>query len=177
MPDNKTKVTMTTPKTPTKIPKALCKPKPKETWNVPQALLQREIGSGSRAGRKQAQAGELFRAGFYGSLFSAEKLELMLKLEGNQGYVNCLNFNYSGTRLASGSDDLLVKIWNCNSGKCLTSFHSGHRANVFQAKFMPQSGIDTKIVSSGGDCQVRFNEFSTSGEGKQTEYLQHFLTA
>jgi len=90
----------------------------------------------------------------------------MLKLEGHQGCVNCLNFNYSGTKLASGSDDLDIKIWNCTLGKCITSFHSGHRANVFQARFMPFIGMDTMIVSCARDNQVRLNELSSSGEGR-----------
>jgi len=144
---------------------SLCKSKPQVTWNAAKALLQREIGVGSHAGRKQAQAGELFRTGFYGSLFSAERLEFMLKLEGHKDSVNCLNFNYSGTKLASGSDDHYIKIWNCTLGKCLTSFHSGHQSHVFQAKFMPFVGMDTVLVSSGWDNRVRIHELSSTGEG------------
>jgi WD40 repeat protein len=51
---------------------------------------------------------------------------------GHDGCVNCLNFNYAGTKLASGSDDLEIKIWNYTVGKLLTSFNSKHRSNVFQ---------------------------------------------
>ena len=91
--------------------------------------MRRELGFSAKA---QPQASEIFRAGFYGSLFSAERLELMCKLDAHKGCVNCLNFNYAGTKLASGSDDLEIKIWNYSLGKCITSFQSGHRANVFQ---------------------------------------------
>jgi len=150
-------------------------PKPNYIWNAPKALLQREIGFGAYAGRKQARACEFFGAGFHGSLFSAQKLELLLKLKGHNHYVNCLHFNHSGTRLASGSDDLHIKIWNHTTGKCLTSFHSGHRANVFQAKFLPHAEMDTTFVSSGGDCQIRLNELAPSAEGKYNIWAS-FLT-
>lgn len=107
----------------------LKKPKPKHLWNGPRELLNREMGY---RGKMQPQVAEVFRSRFYGSLFSAERLELMKKLDGHTGCVNCLNFNYAGTKLASGSDDLTIKIWNYGLGKLITSFQSGHRANVFQ---------------------------------------------
>lgn len=117
------------PKANQDIPSVLKKPKPKHTWSGPRELLNRELGY---RGRMQPQTAEVFRSRFYGSLFSAERLELMKKLDGHTGCVNCLNFNYAGTKLASGSDDLTIKIWNYGLGKLITSFQSGHRANVFQ---------------------------------------------
>lgn len=111
------------------LPEVLKKPKPKHLWNGPRELLNREMGY---RGKMQPQVAEVFRSRFYGSLFSAERLELMKKLDGHTGCVNCLNFNYAGTKLASGSDDLTIKIWNYGLGKLITSFQSGHRANVFQ---------------------------------------------
>lgn len=111
------------------LPDVLRKPKPKHSWIGPRELLNRELGY---RGKMQPQNAEVFRSKFYGSLFSAERLELMKKLDGHNGCVNCLNFNYAGTKLASGSDDLTIKIWNYGLGKLLTSFQSGHRANVFQ---------------------------------------------
>lgn len=111
------------------LPRVLQKKKPVHNWNAPKELLRREIGLGCKL---QPQSAELFRSRFYGSLFSAERLELMKKLDGHSGCVNCLNFNHSGTKLASGSDDLLIKIWDYGVGKCITSFKSGHKANVFQ---------------------------------------------
>lgn len=90
-------------------------------------MLRQEIGMSLRSHRPAKLPED-----FYGSLFSAERLELMSKLEGHQGCVNCLNFNSSGTRLCSGSDDLDIRIWDYNRGKCDISFPSGHKANVFQ---------------------------------------------
>jgi WD repeat-containing protein 42A len=142
------------------VPPVLLKPKPKSSWCGPREILNRERGY---QGKMQSQSAEIFRSKFYGSLFSAERLELMHKLEGHQGCVNCLNFNYSGTKLASGSDDLQIKIWNYGVGKLITSFNSSHRANVFQAKFLPLVGLDNIIVSCARDCQVRLTELDSSG--------------
>ncbi|ODN01395.1 DDB1- and CUL4-associated factor 8 [Orchesella cincta] len=153
------------------LPQVLKKPKPKHSWNGPRELLNRELGYSSKM---QPQTAEVFRSRFYGSLFSAERLELMKKLDGHNGCVNCLNFNYAGTKLASGSDDLTIKIWNYGLGKLLTSFQSGHRANVFQAKFLPLVGLDNMIVSCGRDNQVRLTELDETGEVASSRKLaQH----
>jgi WD repeat-containing protein 42A len=111
------------------LPNVLQKPKPKCSWNGPREIFQRELGYRSKV---QPQSCEVFRSKFYGSLVSAERLELMTKLEGHDGCVNCLNFNFAGTKLASGSDDHQIKIWNYGQAKEIASFHSKHRSNVFQ---------------------------------------------
>lgn len=61
-----------------------------------------------------------------------QRLTLERQLEGHEGCVNCINFSPDGGLLASGSDDLKVIIWDWNRGKPVTSFDSGHVANVFQ---------------------------------------------
>ncbi|CAG7835719.1 unnamed protein product [Allacma fusca] len=149
------------PKKKHETPKVILKPKPRYNWTGPQEMISREMGYRSP---KQPQAAQIFRSNFYGSLYSVERLELMQKLDGHHGCVNCLNFNYAGTKLASGSDDLFIKIWNFGLGKSLASFHSGHRANVFQAKFLPLVGLDTMIVSCARDNQVRLSELNTAGQ-------------
>lgn len=53
---------------------------------------------------------ELFMRRCYGSLHCVQRLELMYKLEEHDGCVNSLNFHPNGSLLASGSDDLKVKI-------------------------------------------------------------------
>ena len=69
--------------------------------------------------------------------------------------MNALNFNKSGSKLASGSDDLKIMLWDWTDGakKPLVEIDSGHRNNVFQAKFMPNCD-DTTIVSAARDGQV-----------------------
>lgn len=71
---------------------------------------------------------------FHGSLHAVERLELMYKMETHTGCVNALNFNTNGTRLASGSDDLDIVIWDWAIGEPVLKFQSGHMGNVFQVR-------------------------------------------
>ena len=90
-------------------------------------LCFRQLGFSNKT-----QGSDLFQQRMYGSLHSVQRLELMYKLECHSGCVNSLNFNSSGTLLASGSDDLNICLWDWPHGKLLNSFNSGHKSNVFQ---------------------------------------------
>ena len=58
-------------------------------------------------------------------------------------------FSFNDYRLlASGSDDLHVKIWDL-CGKEVHSFNSGHVNNIFSVQFLP-SGQGKVIVSAAG---------------------------
>jgi WD40 repeat protein len=46
-------------------------------------------------------------------------------LEGHGGWVNSVAFSHDSTRLASGSGDGTVKIWDAGSGGCLQTLE-GH---------------------------------------------------
>nr|CAD7573422.1 unnamed protein product [Timema californicum] len=123
--------------------------------------------------RGRCQGAELFQQRCYGSLHSVQRLELMYKLEEHSGCVNALHFNSSGRLLASGSDDLKIIVWDWAIGKYCMSYESGHRSNVFQAKFMPLTG-DNHIVSCGRDGMVRLAELSSTGVCRSTRRLaQH----
>ncbi len=81
------------------------------------------------------------------------------------GCVNALHFNETGNLLASGSDDLHIVVWDWHkrgddSIRC--RFDSGHKANVFQSKFLPFRG-DTHVASTSRDGQVRLSEIDGSG--------------
>nr|XP_042907928.1 DDB1- and CUL4-associated factor 8 [Parasteatoda tepidariorum] len=142
-------------------------PRPKYNWNAPLALTSRQYG------HRLNYSPDLFRYKCYGSLHMVERLELMDKMKRHDGCVNALNFNSTGTKLASGSDDLDIVVWDWTIGEPLFDYNSGHRSNVFQAKFMPLSQ-DGFIVSCGRDGQVRVGEISSSGECKKTRKLaQH----
>lgn len=81
------------------------------------------------------------------------KLDILRKLEKHRGCVNTVGFNAVGDILISGSDDKKVVLWDWETGQIKHAFHSGHHANVFQAKFMPDSG-DSSIVTCAADGQV-----------------------
>ncbi|KAK3107426.1 hypothetical protein FSP39_014342 [Pinctada imbricata] len=102
-----------------------------------------------------------------------QRFNLQYKMEYHEGCVNALHFNRIGTLLASGSDDLNIVLWNWIRNRPALVYDSGHRSNVFQAKFMPFSG-DCHVVSCARDGQIRLGELSLTGVCKGTKKLaQH----
>lgn len=93
-------------------------------WRAVPSLRAREIGKNS------AQ----FVRRVCGSRGLVQRLELQARLERHSGCVNTLHFNPSGTRLASGSDDLRVVIWDWARRHAELEFDSGHKSNVFQVR-------------------------------------------
>ena len=100
-----------------------------------------------------------------------KRLKLAYKLSGHEGCVNSLHFNQSGSKIASGSDDLNIIVWEWEKNRKMLQFNSGHKANVFQSKFMPG---DLLITSCSRDGQVRLAELSVTGSLRSTKKLgQH----
>ncbi len=90
-------------------------------------------------------------------------LSLSHEFRGHRGCVNRLEFNHSGSLLASGSDDCRVKIWDLKRKKCAITLKTGHSNNIFANQFVLD---DTAVVSGGMDCEVRLTqlEFPSSAE-------------
>uniref|UniRef100_A0A5S6QMQ9 WD_REPEATS_REGION domain-containing protein n=1 Tax=Trichuris muris TaxID=70415 RepID=A0A5S6QMQ9_TRIMR len=105
-----------------------------------------------------------------GNLNYVKRLELMHSLKGHDGCVNSLSFNRGGTRLASGSDDYNVIVWDWPTAEALVKFDTGHRLNVFQSKFVPQTN-DLRIVTCARDGQVRLAELAPDGSCRATRLL------
>lgn len=126
--------------------------RPKHKWN---ALL--EVDRRLCLGR-----GRLFKRRCYGSLRSAERLELMAKLDGHDGCVNSVSFNQEGDLLASGSDDLTCMVWEWQANRLMVVFNTGHRSNVFQTKFMPNRN-NRCLVTAARDGAVRIHELTECG--------------
>ncbi|XP_013778466.1 DDB1- and CUL4-associated factor 8-like [Limulus polyphemus] len=142
-------------------------PKPKHKWFICKEAIARQYGTSNY------YSNDLFRLQCGGSLHMVERLELMYMMNNHNGCVNSLHFNSTGTRLASGSDDLSVVIWDWTASEAILKYKSGHKSNVFQAKFMPLSG-DSHLVSCSRDGQVRLAELSATGVCKETRKLaQH----
>lgn len=141
--------------------------KPKHTWFALKDLSSRQMGFSNRT------PPSIFREKVQGSLQMVQRLKLQYKMDYHEGCVNALSFNRIGTLLASGSDDLNVILWNWIKKRPSLVYDSGHRGNVFQAKFMPFSG-DCHVVSCARDGQVRLAELSLTGVCKGTKKLaQH----
>ncbi|KAI8082905.1 WD40-repeat-containing domain protein [Halteromyces radiatus] len=96
------------------------------------------------------------------------------ELEGHQGCVNSLCWSQRGDKLLSGSDDQTLRIWHPFSGdyRNKTIIRTGHRDNVFAAKFMP-STADQIIVSAAGDSEIRIFDLDASTSNEQ---LRHIYT-
>jgi len=140
----------------------LDKPQPIPKFNVRNYIeIQRDANSKRRK----------LQNSFYSSLSVVKRMNVNYKLAAHEGCVNSLHFNHDGTKLASGSDDLMVNIWDWKNKTKLTTFPTGHRENVFQSKFLPG---DLLITSCSRDGQVRLAELCPAGSLRSTRKLaQH----
>jgi WD and tetratricopeptide repeat-containing protein 1 len=92
--------------------------------------------------------------------------------EGHRGCVNALSWSDDGSTLLSGSDDKRICIWASDPSastslsphpfKLLDTIATGHRANIFSAKYLPNTSTPT-IVSCAGDRDVRVFEVERLG--------------
>ncbi|KAJ7516416.1 hypothetical protein O6H91_22G057700 [Diphasiastrum complanatum] len=92
-----------------------------------------------------------------------QRLSLSTVMEGHQGCVNALAWNKTGSLLLSGSDDTRANIWDYATQKLLYSVDTGHSANIFCIKFMPETG-DEVVVSGAGDAEVRVHRIIQGAE-------------
>lgn len=74
------------------------------------------------------------------SLQFLQRLSLHKRLKVHKGCVNTVSWNDKGQYLLSGSDDQTIIVTNPYNGQILVQYNTAHRANIFSAKFMPQSG-------------------------------------
>jgi len=83
--------------------------------------------------------------------------------QGHIGCVNAIAWNSNGSLLISGSDDTRINIWSYNNRELLHDIDTGHSANIFCTKFVPET-CDEVVVSGAGDAEVRvFNMSRLSG--------------
>ncbi|RMC22714.1 hypothetical protein DUI87_00281 [Hirundo rustica rustica] len=139
---------------------------PRPRWRAIPALRQRQLGGCSR-----------FVAQACGARLFVQKFRLQHGLEGHTGCVNTLHFNQRGTRLASGSDDLKVLVWDWLRRRPVLQFDSGHKSNVFQVcgerrrrrarglggwGQIPAHSGDSTLAMCARDGQVRVAELSAT---------------
>lgn len=53
---------------------------------------------------------------------------------------------------------LQINIWSYSDRKLLQSVETGHTANIFCTKFIPETSDDL-VVSGAGDAEVMFSRF------------------
>ncbi|KAJ6095098.1 hypothetical protein N7467_002611 [Penicillium canescens] len=111
--------------------------------------------------------------GIYGSKEWVNDLDIVNELGGHTGCVNALSWSRSGQLLASGSDDQYLNIYSyqpesSNAPFALnTTVFTGHKANIFSVKFMPQSN-DGTVITCAGDSQVRVFDIEYSSGSRNT---------
>ncbi|NXD72524.1 DCAF6 factor, partial [Eolophus roseicapillus] len=90
--------------------------------------------------------------------------------------VNTICWNDTGEYILSGSDDTNLVISNPYNRKVLTTIRSGHRANIFSAKFLPCTN-DKQIVSCSGDGVIFYTNVEQDAEtNRQCQYTCHYGT-
>jgi WD40 repeat protein len=72
-------------------------------------------------------------------------------LKGHKASVNTILQLVDRSKVATGSDDKTIKIWNIKTGVCLQTY-TGHTGSVKQLVIIPGTGGD--IASCGGDGDI-----------------------
>uniref|UniRef100_A0A6Q2XG07 Ddb1 and cul4 associated factor 6 n=1 Tax=Esox lucius TaxID=8010 RepID=A0A6Q2XG07_ESOLU len=106
-----------------------------------------------------------------------QRLKLEATLTVHDGCVNTISWNDTGEYILSGSDDTNLVITNPYNRKVKATIRSGHRANIFSAKFMPQTG-DQQIISCSGDGIIYYTHTERSPDiNRQCQFACHYGTA
>ncbi|XP_012138023.1 DDB1- and CUL4-associated factor 6 isoform X2 [Megachile rotundata] len=91
------------------------------------------------------------------SLQMMQRMALLKRLKVHNGCVNSVCWNATGDLILSGSDDQHLVLTNAYNYEVLTDCKTSHRANIFSAKFLPNSG-DHRIVSCSGDGIILYTD-------------------
>uniref|UniRef100_A0A8C2I9H3 Ddb1 and cul4 associated factor 6 n=1 Tax=Cyprinus carpio TaxID=7962 RepID=A0A8C2I9H3_CYPCA len=117
------------------------------------------------------------RTNYLGRREFVQRLKLEAVLSVHDGCVNTISWNDTGEYILSGSDDTNLVITNPYNRKVKTTIRSGHRANIFSAKFMPHTN-DQQIVSCSGDGIIFYTNIEKSQEiNRQCQFTCHYGTA
>ncbi|XP_071420204.1 DDB1- and CUL4-associated factor 6 isoform X2 [Pithys albifrons albifrons] len=118
----------------------------------------------------------LLRRHYLGRREFIQRLKLEATLNVHDGCVNTICWNDTGEYILSGSDDTNLVISNPYSRKVLTTIRSGHRANIFSAKFLPCTN-DRQIVSCSGDGVIFYTNVEHDADtNRQCQYTCHYGT-
>ncbi|KAJ8253054.1 hypothetical protein GJAV_G00208620 [Gymnothorax javanicus] len=117
------------------------------------------------------------RINYLGRREFVQRLKLEATLNVHDGCVNTICWNDTGEYILSGSDDTSLVITNPYNRKVKATIRSGHRANIFSAKFMPCTN-DQQIVSCSGDGIIYYTNTEKSADiNRQSQFTCHYGTA
>nr|XP_010952120.1 PREDICTED: DDB1- and CUL4-associated factor 6 isoform X2 [Camelus bactrianus] len=128
--------------------------------------------------KKKRKAGRMgrYKDSLEGRREFIQRLKLEATLNVHDGCVNTICWNETGEYILSGSDDTKLVISNPYSRKVLTTIRSGHRANIFSAKFLPCTN-DKQIVSCSGDGVIFYTNIEQDAEtNRQCQFTCHYGT-
>uniref|UniRef100_A0A182N1E3 WD repeat-containing protein 55 homolog n=1 Tax=Anopheles dirus TaxID=7168 RepID=A0A182N1E3_9DIPT len=95
--------------------------------------------------------------------------------EAHQGCVNTVCWSDNGQLLLSGSDDLHLAVTNPFTGERVCRVSTHHRANIFSARFLPQSQY-REVVSCSGDGMVLYTNLNDVPGGSDTSGIFRCLS-
>ncbi|KIJ61172.1 hypothetical protein HYDPIDRAFT_31474 [Hydnomerulius pinastri MD-312] len=101
-------------------------------------------------------------------IYDSQSGRMLLDLKGHTKSVVALSFSHDGTRLASGSGDHTIRIWNTSSGETIGEPWEVHSAHVNSVAY---SHDDKVIATAGGDGVVRIWDVAT--EAKIVEIIDY----
>ncbi|XP_035532525.1 DDB1- and CUL4-associated factor 6 [Morone saxatilis] len=117
------------------------------------------------------------RTNYLGRREFVQRLKLEGTLNVHDGCVNTISWSDTGEYILSGSDDTFLVISNPYNKKVKKSIRSGHRANIFSAKFMPHTN-GQEIISCSGDGIIYYTHTEKSPEvNRQCQFTCHYGTA
>ncbi|XP_066990576.1 LOW QUALITY PROTEIN: DDB1- and CUL4-associated factor 6-like [Macrobrachium rosenbergii] len=110
-----------------------------------------------------------------GSESLLQRMSLMQVMDVHRGCVNTVVWDEPGNLLLSGSDDQNLVICDPWERMTKTRIHTAHRANIFSAKFIPQTS-NRKIISCSGDGILVFTDLEREEETHDCKFNCHVST-
>ncbi|KAI8640122.1 WD40-repeat-containing domain protein [Parasitella parasitica] len=123
--------------------------------------------------RRQFGPTRLFDKQVCSDQYIMSHMTLERELPGHTGCVNTLEWSSAGDKLLTGSDDTKLNIYlPFENYEIAATIDTGHRANIFSAKFMPQTS-DNIIISGAGDSEIRIFDLANPEKQLDSMYVCH----
>ena len=112
-----------------------------------EAANEPDTYSPARAARERQAAGLETRPWVLTADKAQQRSPCLLTLAGHTSEVSCCAFSPDGTRIASGSADRTVRVWNSRTGELIATLAGHGRNGITRCAFSP----DGKFILSGVD--------------------------